>query len=72
MAKGNRGNAGRRSKSPKTTKDQEGPGDTSRLTREFRSREHMSYPTQSHPGDEELCRHLMPRFKQVVLGTKET
>lgn len=39
----------------------------SRLTRQFRSREHMAYPTQTHPGDEELTRQLRTPYKNTVL-----
>lgn len=62
-------NRGRRDRLPSSKKPEE--TDTiSRLTRQFRSREHMSYQSQSHPGDEELVRHLRAPYKNVVLGTE--
>jgi hypothetical protein len=46
--------------------------DISRITKTMRAKEHMSYADQSHPGDEELVRHLRAPFKANVLGREVT
>lgn len=63
-------NHGRKNKEAVKRRNPDDTDTISRLTRQFRSREHMSYATQSHPGDEELVRHLRVPFKEIVLNTE--
>lgn len=61
---------GRQNKEAVRRRDSSEPDTISRLTRQFRSREHMAYASQTHPGDEELTRQLRVPFKNIVLGTE--
>lgn len=55
------------------SRNKETAEDPARLSREFRSREHMAYVGQAKRGvedREELCRHLRPKYRDVVMLEK--